>query len=194
MAVTITIDDIKKARTYMPVETKQAIARLMAKLCVRAVENDAGSADVVLPPMRVEDRVSRLQCLHGVLCGWYLNASFEKAKLQFKDDSGETKEKEVAFCMSVEALDEWLDGHPMNQFERLKKEKQIANRVYDILYDLKAFELLLNGEIRDELDMANDPAIRIAQVLAVQTTPDSLRETLSLLEEYREKVGGEANA
>ncbi len=193
MAVTITIEDIKKARAFMPTVTKQEIARLMAKLCVKVVENDAGGTDVPLPPMRVEDRVSRLQCLHGVLCGWYLNADFEKACLAYKDKDGNTQEREVAFCMSVAALDEWLESHPMNQFERLKKEKQIANKVYDILYDLKAFELLLNGEIRDELEKGNDPAIRIAQVLAVQTTPDSLRETISLWEEYRAKAGVKEN-
>lgn len=191
MAVTITIEDIEKARTFMPTETKRTVARLMAKLCVYNAENDAANADMPLPPMRMEDRVRRLQCLHGVLCGWYLNADFEKEKLRYKDEAGETQEKEVSFCMSVSALDEWLSGQPLNQLERLKKEKQIANRVYDLMFDFKAFELMLNGEIRDELEMANDPAIRIAQALAVQTTPESLRETISLLEEYRWQKTGE---
>ena len=77
----------------------------------------------------------------------------------------------------------------MNQLERLKKEKQVANKVYDLLYDFKAFELILNGAIHDEIEMANDPAIRIAEVLAVQTTPEQFKETLSMLEEYRDAAG-----
>ena len=189
MAVTITIEDVKKARSYMPAVTKEYTARMMAKLIVRQQENDSAPAGMNLPPLRVEDRLRRLQCLHGVFCGWYLNADFEKESLVSVDEEGNEKRTEIPMVMSVDALDNWLDGHPINQLERLKKEKQIANKVYDILYDFKAFEIVLNGAIREEIDMANDPAIRIAEVLAVQTTPDSLRETLSLLEEYREKAG-----
>ena len=188
MATTITIEDVKKAKSYMPVYTKEAISQLMAKLCVRLRENDAGSKDAALPPIRVEDRTRRLQCLQGVLAGWYFGAEFEKDVLRYKDENGETQEREIAMCMSAGALDKWLEGHPMNQLERLKKEKSIANKVYDILYDFRAFELMLNGAIRDELDMANDPAIRIAQVMAMQTTPESIQETMKLMEEYKAGV------
>ena len=189
MATTITIEDVKNARSYMPMLHKVAIANLMAKLCVNVVENDAANAPVHLPPMRVEDRARRLQCLHGVLAGWYFGGQFEKEKLAYKDSDGKTQEREIELCMSIDALDKWLDGHPMNQLERLKKDKQVANKVYDILYDFKAFELILNGAIHDEIEMANDPAIRIAEVLAVQTTPEQFKETLSMLEEYRDAAG-----
>lgn len=189
MATTITIEDVKKARSFMPTAQKEAVALLMAKLCVRTVENDAGGENVKLPPLRTESRTRRLQCLHGVLAGWYFGGDFEKEKLRYKDKDGAVQEREIAMCMSEDALDKWLEGHPMNQLERLKKEKAVANKVYDLLYDFRAFELMLNGAIRDEMDMANDPALRIAQVMAVQTTPESLRETITLLEEYRAKAG-----
>jgi hypothetical protein len=97
--------------------------------------------------------------------------------------------------MSMDVLDKWLEGHPMNQLERLKKEKQIANKVYDILYDFKAFELMLNGAIREEMDMANDPALRMAQVLSMQTTPEAMREVLKMAEDYKAaKSEGEEHA
>lgn len=185
---TITIEDVKKARSYMPAATKQAVARLMAQLVTRIVENDAGPGGKSLPPLRVEDPVRRLQCLHGVLCGWYFGGEFEKEKLRYRDENGQTQEREVAFCMSEEALDSWLQDHPMNQLERLKKEKTAANKVYDILYDFKAFELMLNGAIREEIEKANDPALRMAEMLAAQTTPEELKKAMELLEEMK---GGE---
>lgn len=189
MAVTITIEDVKKAKTYMPSETKRTLSALMARLCVAEMENDAGNKDMPLPPIRIEDRVRRLQFLHGVLAGWYFGGEFETEKLRYRDGEGVIQEREIALCMTVDALDKWMEGHPVNQLERLKKEKAVANKVYDLLYDFKAFELMLNGAIRDRLDMANDPAIRMAEVLAVQTSPESFKETLELLKEYRKEIG-----
>lgn len=193
MATTITIEDVKKAKSYMPVATKETVSALMARLCVRTVKNDAGEDNAPLPPVRVEDRTRRLQCLHGVLAGWYFGGEYEKEKLRFRDKNGATQEREIALCMSVDALDKWLESQPMNQLERLKKEKTVANKVYDILYDFRAFELMLNGAIRDELDMANDPAIRMAQIMTVQTSPESIKETMALLKEYQE-AGVKENA
>ena len=189
MAVTITIEDVKKAKTYMPSETKRTLSTLMARLCVAEMENDAGNNDAPLPPIRIEDRVRRLQFLHGVLAGWYLGGEFEAQRMRYRDSEGTMQERDIPLCMNVETLDKWLEGHPMNQLERLKKEKAVANKVYDLLYDFKAFELMLNGAIRDRLDMANDPAIRMAEVLAAQTTPESFKETLDLLKQYREETG-----
>lgn len=195
MATTITIEDVKKARSYMPVANKEAVSRLMAKLIVRVVENDAGESGNPLPPVRVEDRIRRLQCLHGVLAGWYFGGEYEKERLHYKDEKGNTQNREISMVMSMDALDKWLEGHPMNQLERLKKEKQIANKVYDILYDFKAFELMLNGAIREEMDMANDPALRMAQVLSMQTTPEAMREVLKMAEDYKAaKSEGEEHA
>lgn len=194
MATTITLDDVKKARVYMPVETKEAVARLFAKIIVQIVPNDAAKTTFPLPDLRVENRVRRLQCLHGVLCGWYFGADFEKETLKYKTDTGETEGKEIAFCMSVAALDKWLEGHPMNQLERLKKEKAVANKIYDLLYDFKAFEMTLNGAIREELEMQNDPALRMALILSVQTTPESVKEMMAALDEMKKAVGGGENA
>lgn len=193
MAVTITQEDVKKAKDYLPAETKEALARLMAQLCTRVVENDASTAEAPLPPYRVEDRLRRLQCLNGVLCGFYFGGSFEKEKLTFrKEDGSGTEEREIEGVMSLEALNDWCSGHPRNQLERLKKEKNVANKVYDILDDFKLFEILLDRAIREELDMQNDPAIRIATMLAMQMNPESLKETLEEIQQLQKGDGKDA--
>jgi hypothetical protein len=193
MAVTITQEDVKKARDYLPAETKEALTRLMAKLCTRVVENDASTEEAPLPPYRVEDRLRRLQCLNGVLCAFYFGGSFEKEKLTFrKEDGSGTEEREIEGVMSLEALNDWCEGHPRNQLERLKKEKNVANKVYDILDDFKLFEILLDRAIREEIEMQNDPAIRIAQMLAMQMNPGSLKETLEEIQQLQKGDGKDA--
>ena len=185
MAVTITQEDVKKAKDYLPAETKESLARLMAQLCTRVVENDASTAEAPLPPWRVEDRLRRLQCLNGVLCGFYFGGSFEKEKLTVRKEDGSKEEREIEGVMSLEALNDWCSGHPRNQLERLKKEKAVANKVYDILDDFKLFEILLDRAIR------NDPAIRIATMLAMQMNPVSLKETLEEIQQFQEYQKGE---
>lgn len=192
MAVTITQEDIKKANDYLPAETKEALTRLMAKLCTRIVENDASTAENPLPPYRVEDRLRRLQCLNGVLCGFYFGGTFEKFKLIVQKEDGSTEEREIEGVMSLEALNDWCSGHPKNQLERLKKEKAAANKVYDILDDFKMFEILLDRAIREEIEMQNDPAIRISQMLAMQMNAASLKETLDTLREFQKGEGANA--
>lgn len=191
MAVTITQKDVEKARDYLPADKKEAMARMMAKLCTRIVENDASTKENPLPPYRVEDRLRRLQCLNGVLCGFYFGGEFEKEKEYFQTKDGSTKEMEIAFVMSLEALNDWCEGHPKNQLERLKKEKACANKVYDILDDFKLFEILLDRAIREEMEMQNDPAIRIAQMLAMQMNPESLKKTLEEIQQLQKLQKGE---
>lgn len=193
MAVTITQEDVKKAKSYLPAETKEALARLMAKLCTRIVENDASTAETTLPPVRVEDRLRRLQCLNGVLCGFYFGGKFEKLKLTLPKEDGGTEEREIEGVMSLEALDDWCSGHPKNQLERLKKEKAVANKVYDILDDFKQFEIMLNSAIREELEMQNDPALRLSLMIAAQASPEAVRETLKTLEDLRDQTEGADN-
>lgn len=192
MAVTITQEDVEKAMDYMPAETKEALARLMAKLCTRIVENDASTAETPLPPYRVEDRLRRLQCLNGVLCAFYFGGQFEKFKLLVQKEDGSTEEREIEGVMSLEALNDWCEGHPKNQLERWKKEKAVANKVYDILDDFKLFEILLDRAIREEIEMQNDPAIRIAQMLAMQMNPESLKETLDEIQRFQKGEGEDA--
>lgn len=194
MAVTITQDDVKNAKSYMPLEYKQAISHLMAKLCTRVVENGASTKDNPLPDVREEDRMMRQQCLMGVLAGFYLGRKFEMETLEYENENGEHERKPINFCMSVPAFNSFCESHPINQLERMKREKAVANKVYDLLYDFKGFEAFLNGAIRDELEMQNDPALRIAQMMAIQTTPESLKATLEAITEYREQTEEAENA
>lgn len=194
MAVTITQEDVKKARSYMPLAVKDAVSRLMANLCVREVKNEASTKDFPLPDFCIEDRQMRQQCLYGVLAGWYLQKDFEHVLLAVETEDGTTEEKPINFCMTPQAVDEWAGSHVDNQIERLKRDKQIANKVYDLMYDYKGFESMLLGAIRERIAMTNDPALRLAQMLSVQTTPESVRELMKTMDDYRKRAEGEEDA
>ena len=183
--VTITPEDIEKARTYMPIGHKAAVTELMAQLCVRYVENEAHGADMQLPARAVEDRATRAQCLMGILAGWYFHKDFPTAGVSYRGEDGSLVTKPIACCMDTATLDEWAGSHVINQLERLKKEKKAANKVYDLLYDFRAFELMLNGAIRDELDKRNDPALRMSEMMAVQVSPEAMQQTFRALMDMR---------
>lgn len=193
MAIVITQEEILKAKDYLPIRHKAAMAELMSKLCVRVVKNPASTADNPLPDYCVEDRMMRQQCLMGVLAGWYLQREYEMQKLEFSDGEGKKQERAINYCMSADALDEWCESHPMNQLERFKKEKRVANKVYDLVYDYKAFENMLLGAIQDELKARNDPALRMSQILAIQVTPEAMKENLKVLGEYRDALEGKGH-
>lgn len=193
MAIVITQEEILRAKDYLPIRHKAAMAELMAKLCVRVVKNPASTAENPLPDYCVEDRMMRQQCLMGVLAGWYLQREYEMQKLEFSDGEGKKQERAINYCMSADALDEWCESHPMNQLERFKKEKRVANKVYDLVYDYKAFENMLLGAIQDELKARNDPALRMSQILAIQVTPEAVKENLKVLGEYRDTLEGKGH-
>lgn len=194
MAVTITQEDVKNAKSYMPLEYKQALSQLMATLCVRTVKNSASTEENPLPNVRGEDRMMRQQCLMGVLAGFYFGQKFEMQTLEFAGEDGKRGIRPVNYCMSVEALNDFCESHPINQLERMKREKAVANKVYDLLYDFKGFEAFLNGAIRETIEMQNDPALRIAQMMAIQTTPETIKEAMEAIKEYREQTEEAENA
>ena len=129
----------------------------------------------------------RQQCLMGVFAQWYMGRKIEMQIASYVDNDGKTQEKPINYCMSADEYDKWAGSHVMNQMERWKRAKNtVSNKVYDIMYDFKAFENMLLGAIRDEIDARNDPALRMMQMMDAQTSPETLRETLKVMQEAGE--------
>lgn len=175
MALTITVDDVKQAASYLPAEKKLAMAELMVGLILEKQERNDGQS-FAAPPVWRENRMKKQQFLMGVLATQYFGKSTELQVLRYRGDDGEIKDKPVPMFMSVDALNEWAGSHVMNQLERLKKKHgEISDKLFDLLYDFRAFEQMLNGAIRDELEARNDPIDRISQVLTQQVSEEALR-------------------
>lgn len=190
--IIITRDDICKAKDYLPLAHKDTMARLMATLCIEEIPNPNSTAVQPLPNLTRENRRMRQQCLMGVFVQWYLGKAEELQVAEYTNREGKSEEKPINYCLSVEATDRWAGSHVFNQMDRWKKARaDVSDKAYAIMYDYKAFENMLLGAISDELKARNDPALRMVQLMNIQTSPESLRETIKILEEAKEVMGRE---
>lgn len=185
-SITIKESDIEAARDYMPIATKEQMARLLTTLCVEEVPNPASSKVQPLPNLVRENRRMRQQCLYGVFVQYYLNMSEELQELEYIDRDGEKKTQKANYCLSADAADRWAGSHVFNQMERLKRAKgKVSEKVYDIMYDYKTFENIFLGSISDEVRGRNDPALRMVQLMNMQASPEDLRQLVDVVETYK---------
>lgn len=182
--ITITEADLAKASTYIPIESKDRIARIVAAFCVEPADAENGA------PVYRENRKLRQMFLMGILAEMYLHRDYRIQRVKL-GESGE--EQDVRLLMQLSEYDDWAGSHVINQLERLKKDKtkKVSNTVYDLLYDYKAFEGMIFGAIRDELEARNDALHRAAAVLC-EITPDMIKTAVGEIREAG-KNGGEAH-
>lgn len=185
-AISITEQDILNAADYINIGLKEEFTRAVAFVCLEPVEvkNDGDA----LPLMFRENKKIKAQYLMGTLAVM-LNRKFTPQDLK----SGEILEG----CMSEADYNMWASSHVMNQLERLKKcgKPAVVNKLFDLLYDYKALELMLTGAIKDELEVRNDPLNRAMQLLSnatMQAALDSLTdgELKKLLDERKSDTDG----
>lgn len=174
--VNITEKDIENAVLYTKLSGKEQIARSIGQLCVEPVEVVSNETET-LPPMFRENRKLRQQFQMGILA-FLLRREYPQQTVKIKGEDG-ASETPIALCMDEDCYDEWAESHVMNQLERLKKSsnKEMVNRIFDILYEYKAFELMISGAIRDELEVLNDGfnrAMRYFSVAAVDAAVKSM--------------------
>ena len=167
-AITITEQDVLNASSYIPISAKEKFTRAIAFLCLEPEEIKVD--DTPLPVMFRENKKIKSQYLMGILAV-LLGKGFTNEKLK---PSGE----EMGLCMEESEYDAWAASHVFNQLERLKKCKnaEVVNKLFDILYDYKAFEMMLTGAIRDELEARNDPINRALQWFTVSAADAAVKE------------------
>lgn len=169
-AITITEQDILNAATYVGISTKENYVRAIAYICLEPVEVQYDGQ--ALPTMFRENKKIKAQYLMGTLAT-LLQKGFESEHL--------TTGEELTGCMTEAEYDMWAGSHVMNQLERLKKGKnsEVVNRLFDLLYDYKAFEMMLTGAIKDELEVRNDPFNRAMEWFSLSAADAAVNEMVS---------------
>lgn len=186
MAITITKEDIEQANTFLPIEIKAILSQTIAELSLDKVEMKT-DADEALPPMWKERRGTKELMLMGVFCRAYLNKDFKCNQIPARDaKTGELTETECDYFMTSEVYNEWAGSHIFNQLDKLKKDKSIADKVYDILDDFYAFRNMVNGEIRDMVEEKNDVVGRLSQFMKVSMLEAA--HTLNTFKDSTDKV------
>ena len=114
------------------------------------------------------------------------------------EDGKSVGEQEVDFFPTAEAFDELASSMIFNQLERLKKgNSDVSNIIFDILYDYKTLEQMVNAEIKELLSRKNDVVARVVDMLLLigsEQNLESLKGELNKLQSAtKEKKDVRAN-
>lgn len=176
MARILTETDILNARTYIPIDKKAELARNIALMCVDRVEvslKDSGKG-ITLPPRVQENPRSKMLYGMQVLLGMYL------------------KKTDMESDFLVKEYDEWCEAAILNQLDRMKMNKSVAqdvrNRVYDLVDDYREFYRMLGTEISSIVEAQNDPVARVVAFLSKAVTPEALKGAAEAFKESYEEM------
>lgn len=167
-AFELTPEMMKNAQTYMPVEIKMELAKLLAESCVVDLpdteENLPAGEILNLPHLKGEDMQIKQINLMTTLVSYYLQLDYDKE------------------MPKAEVYDYFSSAHLLNQIERYKSDKDLKDIAFDLLADYKEYKKFVDTEIYNLKQTANDPFTRFLSTMAIVNAPESLRK---LVEEYQ---------
>lgn len=158
--ITLTKEIIENACEYIPLQRKHIWCRNVATVALQNVTINGGekSQSAFTTPDRYEENtMARQMALASALAVNYLRLYPEETVLQEKD------------------YDEILSSHLINQLERLKGERDIRDKVFNILYDFGELKKMLNTEIFSRLGHYNDGLGRAFVALSM-SDPQSMED------------------
>lgn len=169
MELKITRDIIKNASDYMTYEEKESWVSETAPKCFDKLSITTDSGEV--PSMYMVNLGLKNRYLMTALVGGYLKTGYEP------DESDE-------HLMSIADYNHWAGNHVMNQIDRLKRDSEVRDKCYDLLYDFRELEKLLSAQIYGLLNVQNDPVIRQSEQMAsaVAELPQLLNELKDMQE------------
>lgn len=159
---------IKKATSYIPLATKKAIATALADACLVAVdkttENIATETQLPIPQLYKEECGAKPLYLMYYFLTEYLHIA-------------------VSDEFTEEEYDYYAGSHIFNQLERFKTaDKEIKDKVFDILYDYKELKKMLDTEIFNLKENRNDTLDRIQDSISLFSSPENVKQLNDLLQ------------
>jgi hypothetical protein len=96
-----------------------------------------------------------------------------------------------AALMSDACFDRWAGSHVFNQLERLKRDAELRDKVFDLLADYKDLEKRFSAQLAGLLTVQNDSVVRQSQYTAAQmkALPGLLEELKKLSDRKGEADG-----
>ena len=186
MAIELTKEQLKDARTYIPIASKEILAEQIAGWVIEPIEMTKDSL-FPMPPMWKENRAAKNLLMLGILCRYYLRMDFKCQGVRLLEDGKQVGEQEIDFFPTTEAYDEIASSMIFNQLERLKKGgNEVSNIIFDLLFDYKSLEQMVNAEIKELLARKNDVIARAVDMLMLigsESNLEALKAELSKLQE-----------
>lgn len=173
--IELTKEMIQAAKDYVPVAVKEQWVSDCAEKCFDRLSITADGEQ--MPPMYMVNDSLKARYLMGAFVGMYLGLKYEP------DESH-------ALLMSAEDYDKWSGSHVFNQIERLKRDPDVRDKCFDMLYDYRMLEKRLHSSVLGLLTVQNDPVIRQNEMMAAQVK--AMPEVLRQIKELRGEVPEEA--
>lgn len=176
--IVITPEIVKNATDYIPLMKKQEMAETIAKKCIVKVlmkytEKGDGTDSVPMPDRYQEYHMYTNLYLMGVLAHEYLHIPYEG------DGTGKEIIDYENLKMPANVYDQWGASHVLNQLEQMKTDREMREKVFDLLNDFKDFRWMLAHEIDILLGHNNDVVTRMMQAIGTsikEMTADSMQE------------------
>lgn len=177
--IEITKEMIQNANDYIPLIEKQALTEKLAQRCIARVNVgftlDGDQTSHTMPERYQEMRHMTAMFQMGVFAKLYLKQEF------FGDDD---------LQMAANVYDDWAGSHVFNQLERLKTDKDVKDKVFNILYDYKEFQWAMRREIETLIGHNNDTVLRLGIFFA----ESAKNESLGAMNEFMGANGNNAEA
>lgn len=179
--ITLTKEAIMNAVDYIPIERKHIWCRNVAAACVVKVTVTGNGADnnlFTLPERWEENTMARQMAMASALAQNYLGIYSEEEVLQAKD------------------YDEIMGSHLINQLERMKSDRDVRDKVFNILYDFNELKKMLNTDIYSRLGHLNDTlsralaAMQMVRPESMQELQDQINEISTAVSDYEKKKAG----
>lgn len=176
--IVITPEIVKNATDYIPMMKKQEMAETIAQKCIVKVlmkytEKGDGTDSVPMPDRYQEYHMYTKLYLMGVLAHEYLHIPYEG------DGTGKEIIDYENLKMPANVYDQWGESHVLNQLEQMKTDREMREKVFDLLNDFKDFRWMLAHEIDILLGHNNDVVTRMMQALGAsikEMAADSMQE------------------
>lgn len=176
--IILTRDDILRAKSYMPMAEKVRFAEKAAagsRNVVRVGAKDADGKEFSLPAMRAENTERKMRYMMGALVKKYLCMDFDGAEndpdLPAWDD-----------------YDRFGESHLINQIERMKADKDVRDKCFDILQDYRTLEKMVNTELYSTMQVENDPVTRFLAYMQSSMSPENMQRMQREAENVRKEL------
>lgn len=179
----LTEDMILEANDYLPIVQKYEMAQRIAQDCVAKVrmEMQQDEGNVKTLPDRVQEAQLKTNLyLMGVLAKHYLKIPYDGENVQMGDNPY------YGLQMPANLYDQFGRSHVLNQLEQMKGSKAVRDKVYNILYDYRKFQRMLNAEIETILGHQNDVVWRFMAAMEMDMKRAALDEMQAAMEKPAE--------
>ena len=184
--VIITEQDILNANSSIPLTLKFAVARYIAEFSTdkkQITVKENGVDSIALPDMWQRNTMRETQFKTGAFVKEYMGKDVDFVK--------GTDDVSIPYLMAADEVDAWSNFE--TQLDRLKrsKNKEVADKCFDILNDYHAFCRMVSIEIEQELQIKNDIVGRfawLAKSLINSSTPEELKKSIEDLNELQEQL------